>query len=424
MQTPNTSGPQTAATVGELALARLRANIRAGHDPFYKQDFAYVQPSPGRYKWMWFWDTCCHAIALAKLDPDMARRELTQLLATQRADGFIGHIVYWGKGGALTSALYSQGKLTEFRRRHSAMLQPPMLAQALETVHQSSPDAAFLREALPHVQNYYDWIARERDPDGSGLIWIISPWETGLDNSPAFDGLLGLKHPGRWGYLRSLRALDYFNLVCGNQFDFKTLYKRDRFVMVDPLMNAIYADGLRSLVRLWDAAGEARLSEAARQRAIKVESAMNVQCWDADLERWVHLSGKAKRPVKVLTAASIMPLIMEATSRERVATVVKRHLTNPDEFWTPYPVPSVAASEPSFDAEGEKLIWRGPVCMNLNWFFVRGLRLHGFNREADHIAERSREAVQRSTFREFYSPITGRGMRGMEFGWATVAVAM
>lgn len=424
MQAPDNKGPDMPATLGERALSQLRSNVRTGYDPFYRRNFSYAQPSPGRYRWMWFWDTCCHAIALASLDPDMARRELTQLLATQRRDGFIGHVVYWGKVGALTSAVFGQGKLTECRRRHSAMLQPPMIAQAVETVHQASPDHVFLREALPHVQDYYDWIARERDPDGSGLIWIISPWETGLDNSPAFDEALGLKRPGRWGYLTALRMLDYFNLMCGKQFDFKTLYKRDRFVMVDPLMNAVYADGLRSLVRLWDTVGEARLSEAARQRAIKVESAMNVQCWDADLERWVHLSGRARRPVKTLTAASIMPLIMEATSCERVAAVVKRHLTNPAEFWTPYPVPTVAASELSFDPEGEKLIWRGPVCMNLNWFFVRGLRLHGFSAEADHIAERSRDAVQRSGFREFYSPLTGRGMRGTDFGWAAVAAAM
>ena len=411
-------------SIEQRALERLRANVRAGHDPYYRLDYAYVRPSPGRYKWMWSWDSCFHAIALARLDPEMARRELRLLTATQRADGFIGHVVYWGRAGALWSALFMQSRFGELRRRHSGMVQPPVLAQAIEAVHTAAPDAAFLAHVLPRAQAYYDWLARERDPDESGLVWIISPWESGLDNSPAFDEPLGLKDPGRARYLLRLRMLDWHNLFLGRNFDFKALYRRDRFVVVDPLVNAVYADGLRTLARLWQAAGDEARSRAALGRAVRAEAAVNEQCWDAALGRWVHLWGRAKRPVRALTVASIMPLIMEGTPKERVAEVVGRHLTSEKEFWTPYPVPSVAASEPSFDPEGERLIWRGPTCLNLNWFFVRGLRRHGFRAEADHIVARSREAVEKSYFREFYSPLTGRGMRGTDFGWATVAAAM
>jgi glycogen debranching enzyme len=406
------------------ALERLRANLRSGRDPFYGLDFSYVRPSPGRYEFMWSWDACFHAIALAKLDNEMARNELRLLLASQRADGFIGHVIYWGRWGGFYSALFQQGRPGELRRRHSAMVQPPMLAQAIEAVHEASPDPAFLAAMLPKAQRYYDWVGMERDFDGSGLIFVISPWETGLDNSPAFDEPLGLKSPGRLRYLLRLRALDWDNLLCGRGFNSRAVLWRDRFVVVDPLVNAVYADGLRTLGRLYAAAGDSVLAREAESRAHRVEAAVNGECWDPARGHWVHLWRRARRPVSVLTAASIMPLIMEGTPRERVAEVVSRHLTNPAEFWTHTPVPSVAASEPAFDAEGERLIWRGPTSLNLNWFFVRGLRRHGFNAEAEHIAARSRAAVEQSYFREFYSPLTGRGMRGTNFGWATVAVAM
>jgi hypothetical protein len=107
-----------------------------------------------------------------------------------------------------------------------------------------------------------------------------------------------------------------------------------------------------------------------------------------------------------------------------VSRVVDKHLKNPAEFWSHLPVPSVAMTEPAFVAEDERTIWRGPVCMNLNWFFTRGLRLHGFESEARHIAEQSRQAVMDNGFREFYSPLTGRGLRGTNFGWATLAAVM
>ncbi len=410
--------------IREQALERLRANVRAGYDPFYKMDYAYVRPSPGRYEFMWFWDTCCHAIAAAKLDPDMAKAELRLLTATQREDGFIGHVAYWGRWGALQSAAFMQSRLGELRRRHSAMIQPPMLAQAIEAVHAASPDRAFLDTVLPRAQAYYDWLARERDFDGSGLIFIISPWESGMDNSPAFDGPLGLKNPGRMKYLLRLRVLDWHNLLRGRDFDSKTLLKRNHFVMIDPFVNAIYADGLRSLARLHAIAGGGVAAKMAAAQAVKVEAAVDSQCWDASRGHWVYLSGREKCPVTVLTASSVMPVIMGGVSSAHAAEAVSRHLTNPKEFWTRLPVPSVAASEPDFDPEGESLIWRGPVCMNLNWFFVRGLRGNGYRAEADHIAARSREAAESSYFREFYSPDTGRGLRGTNFGWGTLAAAM
>jgi glycogen debranching enzyme len=408
----------------QKALERLRGNIRSGHDPYYKMEFAYVRPSPGRYEFMWFWDSCFHAIAAARLDPDMARRELRQLAATQRSDGFIGHVVYWGRWGALQSALFMQGRLGEWRRRHSAMIQPPMLAQALEAVHVASPDAAFLAEMLPKAQAYYDWLARERDFDGSGLVFIISPWESGLDNSPAYDEPLGLRNPGRASYLARLRFLDWHNLLLGKGFNSRELLRRNRFVVVDPLVNAIYGDGLRSLSRLYEAAGDQTTAQAAVAWAAKVEAALDRDCWDPERGHWIYLWTSERRPVTVLTAGSMMPVIMEGISRQHASEAVSRHLVNPGEFWTWLPVPSVAASEPAYDPEGERMIWRGPVCLNLNWFFVRGLRRNGFFKEADHIAARSREAAGKSGFREFYSPDTGRGMRGMDFGWATVAAAM
>lgn len=416
--------PPAAGSVQEKARARLRANVRSGHDPFYKTDYAYVRPSPGRYEFMWFWDSCCHAIAAAKLDPGLAKRELQLLTATQREDGFIGHVVYWGRWGALQSAAFMQGRPSELRRRHSAMIQPPMLAQAIEAVYSASPDRAFLDEMLPKAQAYYDWLGRERDFDGSGLVFIISPWESGMDNSPAFDGPLGFKNPGRLRYLLRLRFLDWRNLFFGKCFDSKTLLKRNRFIVIDPMVNAIYSDGLRSLSRLYAAAGDGGAANAADAQAARVEAAVDAQCWDDARGHWLYLSGREKRPVTVLTASSVMPIIMQGVNKAHAAEAVSRHLTNPEEFWTWLPVPSVAATGPDFDAEGESLIWRGPVCMNLNWFFVRGLRRNGYRAEADHIAARSREAVEKSYFREFYSPNTGRGMRGTNFGWATLAAAM
>ena len=214
----------------------------------------------------------------------MARKELLTLVASQRDDGFIGHMVYWGRLGAIRSIGFAQGPVSEWRRRHTGMIQPPVLAQAVEAVHKASDDGRFLEEILPATSAYYDWIARERDAAGDGLVSIISPFECGLDNSPAFDSDLGLRSPSRKGVLWALRKLDLFNMRKG--FDFGRIAQADRFVVIDPFVNTVYADGLHTLARLHDLAGNP--SESARATAIAQDGRVLVE---------QPLLGRGKRPL-------------------------------------------------------------------------------------------------------------------------------
>jgi glycogen debranching enzyme len=407
----------------DKALARLIANRRTGYDPFYRFNYEYSIPSPGRYHWQWFWDSCFHVIALARLNPAMAEAELNTLLTPQREDGFIGHITYWGRRGALMSAIYGQSRIGEWRRRHSAMIQPPVLAQAIEELWLQTGDLQLLNKFLRKVRAYYDWLDSERDPFQTGLIGIVSPYEAGLDNNPSFDSALGLSNPGRIRILLANRVLDWYNIIRGKSFDYRTLLKRDRFIVTDPFMNAVYGDGWATLARLHEAVGDSASAASAAGQAAKTTAALNERCWDAERGRYTYLAGADQVPDTTLSVGAIFPLILQDAPKDRVAGVVERYLTATEHFWRPFPVPSIAASEPSYDAEGEKMIWRGPICMNLNWLLARGLKAHGYNAEAGTIADRSKEAASKD-FREFYSPETGRGMRGTEFGWATAAVAI
>ena len=301
------------------------------------------------------------------------------------------------------------------------MIQPPVLAQALLRVCEESGDIEYLKEMLPKVRRYYEWLHRERDAEGDGLIGVVSPYECGLDNSPAYDAELGLHRPGRLSLLWKNWLLDWHNAVLGNGHDYGRLRERNRFILIEPFMNAVYADGwdaIATMHKLLDQEDDAKSALAMRDQT---KRALNDQCWDATLGRWVYLRGSQRTPEHTLAVGSIFPIIIAGQDRDKVDEVVERHLTNEDEFWTPYPVPSVAASAPTFDPEGESTIWRGPVCLNLNWVLSRGLRRQGFDDIAEEIELKSIEMASRD-FREFYSPLTGRGLRGTDFGWAKVAV--
>ena len=86
-------GP-SAAVVGEAERV-LRRNWRVGERDGVP--YAYSQPSPGRYPWQWYWDSCFAAIVWRRFEPARARAELESLLAAQRPDGFIGHTIFWAQ---------------------------------------------------------------------------------------------------------------------------------------------------------------------------------------------------------------------------------------------------------------------------------------------------------------------------------------
>jgi glycogen debranching enzyme len=103
--------------------------------------------------------------------------------------------------------------------------------------------------------------------------------------------------------------------------------------------------------------------------------------------------------------------------------LVDEHLHNPAEFWLPYPVPSVAANEPSFDPEARTgLLWRGSTWVNMNWFLVGGLRQHGYIELADELVERTCAMISNGGFREYYSPYSGIGYGAPGFGWTTLVL--
>src|SRR5437763_15256924 len=77
--------------------AVLRQNGREGTRRSDGAPFAYTCPSPRRYPWQWYWDSCFTAMVWRHFDPARSRRELESLLTAARADGFIGHTIFWDR---------------------------------------------------------------------------------------------------------------------------------------------------------------------------------------------------------------------------------------------------------------------------------------------------------------------------------------
>ena len=401
----------------------LLGNHHSGISAWDGKRYECTYPSPTSYPFQWFWDSAFIAIALLHVDPELAKREISCLLQGVQPDGFMPHMLLWEKSSYL-HWLEDEYSIRLAHPFYTGTTQPPVVARAIERIYDATKDVAFLRETLEPTLRIFRWLKAVRDPDDDGLVCVIQPDETGLDASPKYDLAMGISHERPEEVLpqltRSMHRL--FKAYEGIGLQREPLL--DVFNFEDVMFNAIYADGLRALARLCRIAGfpEGEAYEC-EQRYRRVRDALVAKCWDEEAAAFWDLSGlRSETPQKVLTFSIFFPIILPDLDRKIVRALVERHLLNEKEFWLPYPIPTVAATEPSFDpAWKTNTTWRGPTWVNVNWYLYWGLRQHGFEDVAEELRSRTISMIASGGVREFFDPRTAAGEGAKDFAWTCLA---
>jgi glycogen debranching enzyme len=398
-------------------------NTFAGYSPYLKMDYKYISPAKTEYLFQWFWDTAFHAIVLSHFDLPWAKSEITNHLKAQDENGFIPHIVFWRKQ-FLPHWAYIESKLA-IRPKHTAITQPPFLTIAAEEVFKKDQDKEFLKQVLPKFVKYHKWLLSSRDPDNDGLVSIISPNESGMDELPVFQVAIGFKGLDTARLHYYYRKADLLNHRY--RYNAKKILEKDYFNVEDVLFNTVNIEAMRSLARLLEEVGEKSQAKEFETKATKAEASLLEQNWDEEDSIFYSTYHNNHYKAKVKTIASLAPLMLSGLDKKRVDLLVKGHLLNPEEFYLPYPIPSVAKNEVYF-VGGEtprykiKLLWRGPTWINTNWMVLKGLQKHGYDDLAQEIIDKNVEMISREGFREYYNPVTGEGYRRKDFGMSTTII--
>jgi glycogen debranching enzyme len=155
-----------------------------------------------------------------------------------------------------------------------------------------------------------------------------------------------------------------------------------------------------------------------RRRAAAMVRRMIEDFWDE--EAGVFRALHNEEPIPVLTPFNLYPL-WTGQLPDHIRDRLIDHLTNPEEFWGNYAIPSVARNDPHYDPE---TMWRGPVWANINYFFIEALRQVGRPDLADELAEKTLNLVMKHpSIYEYYNAETGEPPPKAAdiFGW-TAAV--
>lgn len=400
-------------------------NIKAGLSPYLKRHYCYVMPSPGNYPFQWWWDTCFHVFILCALDEiALAKQNLLSLFRMQKKNGFVGHMIFW-------ESLLPKDKLNilqgppvwyQIRPHMSSLIQPPLTAQATLRIYEKSKDEAFLMQLLPRLKKYFHWLRVNRDFDGDGLISIISAFESGIDWKPSFDELLGNHSKKTSGsYFWKNISVDLRNFL--RWYHLKWIYKANVFIVKETLFNTMYVQDLRALATLCTLAGD-KDAEKYEALAKKAASRLIQIMYDEESAAFYDVYGPENKKLKVLTFTIALPILLKEVSKETAREILTRHFLNEEEFNLQYPIPSVARTEPSFHPYESKFLWRGPTWTVVNWFLYKSFVANGFKKEAHRLLHTMKALIEKSGFREYYNPITGKGYGAKDFTWSGLVVDM
>jgi hypothetical protein len=385
----------------------LEANWREGRN--CDLPFGYTCPDAIKSPDQFFWDSCFHALAWSRFDPRRAMRELRTLVAAQQPSGLIGHTTFW-HGPCRLARAFTYNMLDR-RAFQTVTIQPPLLAWIWADVAERAGDSEFADEGRRALERFHEYLERER-ADADGLIGILQPDESGLDASPAYDAALGWRSHPKPGFL----TLQRFNRRRG--YDYRRIVADGGFHATDVLVNTAWILGWEGLARLGTA--------GAAERAERATQALIARLLDP-ATGFFFAEGPGGERLGVSTWAGLAPLAIDRLPAKIGRRIVDEHLLNPARFWLPYPVPSTAATEPSFVPGNTRYMWidrywRGPTWLFSTWVVLRGLIRLGYDADAAQLVDRTTDLVMKSGFREYYNPITGEGMGALEFGPSTAIV--
>lgn len=336
--------PVSAQITERKALSQIKGQTYA---PEGRLTHYWSTPDRWPHRQIWLWDSAFHAIGMRHYSPKLARNFISAMFDIQQPDGFI----------PLNGSPYHM---------NTEKTQPPVLGLAMKLVNESENNPEWIASLAPKLAKYIHWLLANRDTDGYGLLeWTIGihancrSGESGMDNSPRFDGAIQLDAPD-------------FNALLANECE-------------------ILAEFLPEEKQYW------------LDHHHRICKLMNERLWSEESGLYVDYDVVNNKPSTILASSGFFPLLCGAPTPKQAAKIAE-HLTNPETFGTPLRVPSIAAN--NIEAY-KKDMWRGPVWTNVNFLIALGLDRYGFHSLAksiiqDTLREQEKWYLECGTFFEFY----------------------
>ncbi len=259
------------------------------------------------YKGIWMECGPHEALVYRKVRPDVARAAHMTFFTLQRPDG----------------QLPANNKLAEAGFGQIQMV-VPIAATAWELAR-ATGDEALLRAAYDACGRWDDWLLKYRNTRGTGLTEGFCTYDTGHDNSPRWAGI-----PPQ----------------CPNK-DAKAFPPGYALPRLCPDLSATTYGARRALAEIARALGKTSEADRWTEQAEVLRRTILTTLYVAEDAAFYDLdaNGKFVRVRGDILSRMCGEHVVDQSLFDDLWT---RQLHNPKAFWTPYPLPSIAADDPAF----------------------------------------------------------------------------
>ena len=406
----------------------------------------YTVPAIGLYPHQWLWDSCFIAIGQRHYDVVRAQQEILSLLRGQWANGMIPNMVFTKTDKhRRDSNLWRswQSPLAPDDVATSGITQPPVLAEAVVKIGEklSLPERRMwyqtVYKALVH---YHSWLYTERDPRQTGMVFLVHPWESGLDNTPPWMYELH-QHSLPWwvgavGTLHLDKVVNFFRrdvqFVPAEQrlstidilalysilrrlrrktYDTERILSHSLLSIEDLTFNSILIRNNQHLQKIAKIIKQPLPDEL--MTAMKKAEAALEELWDPYQGQYFSRNYASNKLIKIPSIATLMPLYAGSITKERAEQLV-RLIIDKKQYGAHFPVPSTPLNSEWYREMG---YWQGPTWVNTNGVIIDGLERYGYHDLAAQIREQSLNLVKEAGFYEYFSAKTGQPAGTDHFSW-------
>ena len=336
-----------------LAMTRIKEkhiNCFKGHE---KPVFLISDTYPG----VWL-EHAYDSVFFAKMDKnylEIAKNTLNLFLDNQKESGQLPcFVIDMNKGPNWPEFGYSQ------------IQECVSFARLCYEYYEMSGDKEFLEKAYEKCVKWEKWYEAYRMPSKKGLVEIFCGHDTGHDGSARKDGMK---------YRKSAKNNDAAAYPEGD----------DVLPMITPDNNAVFYGTLTALSDMAKALCED--SDFWEEKANTVKQKLYEICYDTDDGFFYDVDKNGNRR-KYLSISITNVFSEHLLTQEEFDVIYDKHMKNTDEFYTDYPFPSMAKSDPSFKQNKSGNSW-GFYSQALTILrCTRWMDFYGKGKEFDEILEK------------------------------------
>ena len=389
----------------------------------------YTLPTNNKlYPAQWNWDSAFIALGYSHFNLDFSITEIETLLDGQWDDGMVPHILFHEKDTSYfpNHTTWKCGKNIP----SSGITQPPVLAIILKKIienNQLNDDQnSRILNILIKIKKYHEWFIKFRDPNKTGLVSILHPWESGYDNSPIWDEPMNNilvdkelnyqrrdlevsnsdERPLKIDYDRYVTIKDQFRDV---NYDPNKLYELSIFNVVDVGFNSLFLKANKDLVKLLK---KFKLNYDELDLFISKSESEIIKLYNYDRDEFVSKDLNTNKDISIPSITNYFTLIADLKNdklNKKIINNLKNHNLNEKYIFS--------TIKPDHQTFEEKRYWRGPIWINCNWIIYQGIK----NKDKDYsitIKNETISLIDNKGFHEYYSCNDGSVMGANNFSWS------